>query len=394
MADFSWFISGPLVARFLGDCGARVVHIESGARPDNMRSTLPMKDNIPGINRSAAFARYNGSKYGVTLNLGHPKGVELARRLAAWADVVVENFSSGTMERMGLGYGDLRKANPEIIMVSLPMFGHSGPLAGHPGLGSQMADFAGFGRLTGWPDRPPVSPPGAYTDFVSPYYAVSAVMAALDFRRRRGRGQYIEVSQYEAAVQLVAPLVMDWFVRGRDAGRRGNECPGMAPHGVYPCLGDDRWCAIAAFSEEEWRRLCCAMEMPDLAWDPRFVTVIARLRHREELDGLIGGWTRQHAAAEVMSRLQQEGVAAGMVCNGRDQNEDPHLAARGFYRELEHSEIGWHRYLMPPFRLSRTPVGPSRPAPCLGQHNEHVYRGILGLSDEEFVNLLNEGVFD
>ncbi len=394
VADFSWFISGPLVARVLGDCGADVVHVESGTRPDNMRGTLPMKDNIPGINRSAAFARYNASKRGISLNLGHPKGVEIARRLAAWADVVVENFTSGTMEKMGLGYDDLRQANPGIIMVSLPMFGHSGPLARHPGLGSQLADLAGFGQLTGWPDRPPTSPPGAYTDFISPYYALCALMAALDYRRRTGKGQYIEVSQYEASVAFVAPLVIDWFVHGRDASRCGNQCPGVVPHGVYRCRGEDRWCAIAAFTEEQWRDLCQAMEMPDLAYDPRFVTVIARQRHRAELDGLIEAWTRPLPAEEVMARLQKEGVAAGVVCNGRDQNEDPHLAARGFYRELEHPEIGWHRYLMPPFRLSRTPGEPGRPAPCLGQHNEQVYREVLGLSDEEFVGLLAEGVFD
>ena len=394
VADFSWFISGPLVAKFLGDCGAEVIHIESGTKPDNMRSTLPMKDNVPGINRSAAFARYNNSKLGISLNLGNPKGVEIARRIAARADVVVENFSSGTMERLGLGYEELRKVNPDVIVVSLPMFGHSGPLAKHPGLGSQLADLIGFGNLTGWPDRPPISPPGAYTDFISPYYAISALMAALDYRHRTGKGQYIEVSQYEAGVHFVAPLVMDWFVHGREPPRTGNRCPVVAPHGVYRCRGHERWCAIAAFTEEEWRSLCLAMGMPHLAYDPRFVTVIARLHNREELDELIEKWTMEHPAEEVMTLLQEAGVAAGIVCNGRDQNEDPHLNARGFYRELEHSEIGRHRYLMPPFRLSRTPGEPSLPAPCLGQHNEHVYREILGMSDEEFVKLLNEGVFD
>ncbi len=394
VADFSWFISGPLVARFLGDYGAQVIHIESSTRPDNMRSTLPMKDNVPGINRSAAFARYNGSKYGVSLNLGNPKGVEIARKIVAWADIVVENFSSGTMERMGLGYEELRKAKPDIIMVSLPMFGHSGPMAKHPGLGSQLADLIGFGNLTGWPDRPPVSPPGAYTDFISPYYAVSAVMAALDYRHRTGKGQYIEISQYEAGINFVAPLVMDWFVRGREPVRLGNRCPSIAPHGVYRCRGHERWCAIAVFEEEEWWGLCEAMGMLEMANDPRFVTVIARLRHLEELDQLIEEWTTQHTAEEVMTRLQKAGVAAGVVCNGRDQNEDPHLNARRFYKELDHAEIGTHRYMMPPFRLSKTPGEPSIPAPCLGQHNEYVYREIVGMSDEEFVRLLNEGVFD
>ncbi len=394
VADFSWFISGPLVAKFLGDYGAEVIHIESGTKPDNMRSTLPMKDNVPGINRSAAFARYNSSKYGVSLNLGKPKGVEIARKIVTWADAVLENFSSRTMERLGLGYEELKKVNPDIIVVSLPMFGHSGPLAKHPGLGSQLADLIGFGNLTGWPDRPPVSPPGAYTDFISPYYAVSAVMAALDYRRRTGKGQYIEISQYEAGVHFVAPLVMDWFVHGREPPRTGNRCPDVAPHGVYRCRGHERWCAIAAFTEEEWRSLCCAMGIPDLAYDPRFVTVIARLHNREELDALIEKWTVEHSAEEVMTMLQEAGVAAGVVSNGRDVNEDPHLNARGFYKELTHSEIGTHRYLMPPFRLSKTPGEPSMPAPCLGQHNEYVYREILGLSDEEFVRLLNEGVFD
>jgi benzylsuccinate CoA-transferase BbsF subunit len=394
VADFSWFISGPLVAKFLGDCGAQVIHIESGTKPDNMRSTLPMKDNVPGINRSAAFARYNSSKYGISLNLGNPKGVDIARRIVAWADVVVENFSSGTMERLGLAYEELKKVNPDIIVVSMPMFGHSGPLAKHPGLGSQLADLTGFGNLTGWPDRPPVSPPGAYTDFISPYYAISVLMAALDYRHRTGNGQYIEVSQYEAGVQFVAPLLMDWFVHGREPPRTGNRCPGVAPHGVYRCRGHERWCAIAAFTEEEWRSLCCAMEMPDLAYDPRFVTVMARLHNREYLDEMIEKWTMEHSAEEAMSLLQREGVAAGIVSNGRDQNGDAHLNARGFYKELEHSEIGRHRYLMPPFRLSKTPGGPSLPAPCLGQHNEYVYREILGMSDEEFIGLLNEGVFD
>jgi benzylsuccinate CoA-transferase BbsF subunit len=187
---------------------------------------------------------------------------------------------------------------------------------------------------------------------------------------------------------------MDWFVHGREPPRTGNRCPGVAPHGVYRCLGEERWCAIAAFSEEEWRSLCEAMGMPDLAFDPRFVTVIARLHNREELDQLIEKWTMERSPEEVMTLLQSEGVAAGVVCNGRDQNEDPQLKAREFYRDLEHSEIGRHRYLMPPFRLSKTPGGPSQAAPCLGQHNEYVYREILGMSDEEFVSLLNEGVFD
>ncbi len=394
VADFSWFISGPLTAKFLGDCGAEVVHIESGTSPDNMRSTIPMRDNVPGINRSAAFARYNSSKYGLSLNLKQPNGVDMAKKIVAWADVVVENFSSGTMERLGLGYEDLKKARADIIMVSLPMFGHTGPWARHPGLGSQLTDLIGFGNVTGWPDREPNSPPGAYTDFITPYFAVCAIMATLDYRRRTGRGQYIEISQYEAGIHFLTPVIMDWFVHGRQPNRVGNRCRGVAPYGVYRCRGHERWCAIAVFTEGEWRSLCGVIEKPSLAEDPRFATGLARVENCEQLDGLIEEWTGNRSAEEVMSLMQEAGVAAGAVLNGRDLGEDAHLNARGFYKELVHPEIGHHRYLLPPFRLSKTPGEPKMAAPCLGQHNEYVCKRILGMSDEEFVQLLNEGVFD
>ena len=394
VADFSWFISGPLTAKFLGDCGAEVVHIESGTSPDNMRSTIPMRDNVPGINRSAAFARYNSSKYGLSLNLKQPNGVDMAKKIVAWADVVVENFSSGTMERLGLGYEELKKARADIIMVSLPMFGHTGPWARHPGLGSQLTDLIGFGNVTGWPDREPISPPGAYTDFITPYFAVCAIMAALDYRRRTGRGQYIEISQYEAGIHFLTPVIMEWFVHGRQPNRVGNRCRGVAPYGVYRCRGRERWCAIAVFTEGEWRSLCGVIEKPSLAEDPRFATGLARVENCEQLDGLIEEWTSNRSAEEVMSLMQEAGVAAGAVLNGRDLGEDAHLNARGFYKELVHPEIGHHRYLLPPFRLSKTPGEPRMAAPCLGQHNEYVCKRILGMSDEEFVQLLNEGVFD
>jgi len=394
VADFSWFISGPLTAKFMGDCGAEVVHIESGVNPDNLRSTVPMKDSVPGINRSATFARYNSSKYGISLNLKHPRGADIARRLVAWSDVVIENFSSGAMERLGLGYVDLQKVSPDIIMVSLPMFGHTGPFAGHPGLGSQLADIIGFGNLTGWPDRAPSSPPGAYTDFITPYYALTAIMGALDYRHRTGKGQYIEISQYEVGIQFLSPLLMDWFVNSREPVRAGNQCPGLAPYGVYRCSGEDRWCAISVFNDQEWQNLCRVMGQPQLIYDQRFATLLARLENRAALDGLIEKWTMERTAEEVMGALQQAGVAAGVVSNGRDLIEDQHLNARGFYTELSHAEIGHHRCFRPPFTFSEASVEPTSPAPCLGQHNDYVYRNIVGLSDDEFVQLLEEGVFD
>jgi len=394
VADFSWIIAGPLTGEFLGDFGAEVIRIESYTNPDNLRSISPMKDGISGINRSATFARYNCSKYGLSLNLKHPKGLEIAKRLIAWADIVLENFTPGVMERLGLGYENLRKVKPDIIMLSLPLLGHSGPLANHPGLGVQLSDLIGFGNITGWPDREPSTLPGAYTDFISPYCAISALMAALDYRRRTGKGQYIELSQFEAGIHFLAPVILDWLVNGREPVRKGNQCDYATPHGVYRCYGDERWCAITVFTDEEWRSLCHVIGNPALTEEPRFETLMGRIENAAEIDQLVEEWTANHSAEEAMTKMQEAGVPAGVVLNGRDLFENPHLSARGFYKELDHSEIGPHHYPLPPFKLSRTPGEPRLPAPCLGEHNEYVCRQVLGMSDEEFVQLLNERVFE
>ncbi|RLC94298.1 MAG: CoA transferase [Chloroflexi bacterium] len=394
VADFSWIIAGPLTAKFLGDLGAEVIHIESYTNPDNLRSISPMRDGVSGINRSATFARYNSSKYGLSLNLKHPKGLQIARRIVAWADIALENFTPGVMERLGLGYEDLKKVKPDIVMLSMPLLGHAGPLATHPGLGVQLSDLIGFGNITGWPDREPSTLPGAYTDFIGPYYALVALMAALDYRSRTGKGQYIELAQFEAGLQFIAPLIMDWTANGREPIRRGNECDHAVPHGVYACQGEERWCAIAVFSDEEWQALCRVIGDPALFDEPRFATLLGRKENAREIDRLIEGWTANHTAEEVMAKLQEAGVPAGVVANGKDLFEDPQLETRGFYKELVHAEIGPHHYPSPPFKLSRTPGEPRMPSPCLGQHNEYVCKQILGMSDEEFVEMLNEGVFE
>ncbi len=394
IADFSWIIAGPTTTKLLADSGAQVIRIESYSSADNLRSISPMKGGVSGINRSATFARYNSSKYGITLNLKHPKGTELARRIVAWADIVVENFTPGVMEKLGLGYEDLTRVKPDIIMLSMPLLGHTGPLANHPGLGVQLSDLIGFGNITGWPDRGPCTLPGAYTDFVSPHYAVAALMAALDHRRRTGRGQYIELCQFEAGLQFVAPVLLDWVVNGREPVRKGNRCDYAAPHGVYRCQGYERWCAIAVFDDSEWDRLCQVIRDPALLGNARFSTLLGRHHHSGELDTCIERWTVERTPEEVMETLQAAGVPAAVVASGEDLFKDRHLRARGFYRALEHAEIGQHNYPSPPFHLSRTPSGPRMPAPCLGQHNEHVYRQVLGISDAEFIELLNEGVFE
>ncbi len=218
-------------------------------------------------------------------------------------------------------------------------------------------------------------------------------MAALDHRRKTGRGQYIEISQFEAGIHFVAPVMLDWVVNGREPVRKGNSCDHAAPHGVYRCLGRERWCAITVFTDDEWVALCQVIGNPALSEDARFTTLMGRLENSMEVDTLIEEWTSARAAEDVMLEMQKAGVPAGVVLNGRDLFENPHLNERGFYKGLTHVEMGYHHYPSAPFRFSRTPCEPERPAPCLGQHNEYVCREILGMSDEEFVGLLNENVF-
>ncbi|MFH1485179.1 MAG: CoA transferase [Chloroflexota bacterium] len=392
--DFTWAGAGPMAIRYLSDHGAQVIHVESSTKPEILRTTPPFKDGIVGMNRSAYFANFNCNKYGLSLNLNHPEATEVTRRLVLWADIVAENFTPRTMKRWRLSYGDLVKMKPGIIMLSSSQQGQTGPRATQPGLGTHLVSMAGFTHITGWPDRGPSGPYGPYTDTIAPLFSASAVIAALDYRRRTGKGQHLDLSQYEAAVQFLAPLFLHFGVNGRQAERRANRCTSAAPHGAYPCQGEDKWCVISVFSEEQWRSLCCVMGVHDLTHDPRFNTLEARKQNEDELDTVISQWTAQYAPTEVMTILQSKGVAAGVVQTGEDLHHDPQLRHRNFLRELEHPEIGFHLYDGPPFMLSHTPSNLQMPAPCMGEHNEHICTRILGFSDEEFLTMLQAGVFE
>ena len=394
IADFSWLVQGPMTVEYLAAHGATVVHIESSSSVDVIRTSPPYKDNIPGINRSGLFPLNNCNKYGVTLNLNHPKGTEIAKRFVAWADIVAESFAPGTIERWGLDYESIRKIKPDIIMISLSIQGQTGPHAKHGAYGTQAVSLAGFTHLVGWPDRDPSLLAGAHTDVVAPCFAASALIAALDYRRRTGRGQKIDASQYECALQFLSPLILDYTVNKRVAERQGNLHPYAAPHGAYPCRGDDRWCAIAVFSGQEWEALCGVLGHREWVKDSRFATLLSRKQNENELNRLVSECTINFTAEKLMARLQAAGVSAGVVQNCKDILFDPQLQHRRHFWELEHSEIGKHTYDAPGFRLSKTPCELQMPAPCLGEHNEYVYTQILGLSDEEFVQLLGEGVFD
>ncbi len=393
VVDFSWAFAGPFIGAYLGDFGAQVIKIESQSRLDITRVTAPYKDGITGVNRSGCFLVANNSKYSLTLNLKHQRAPEIISKLITWADIVVENFGAGVMERLGLGYDELKKINPEIIMLSATIQGQTGPNSTFAGYGWNTVAITGIGNLTGWPDRSPVGTLQAYPDSVVPWFGVVALLAALDHRRRTGKGQYIDVNQYETTCQFLAPFLLDYSANGNIAMRAGNQSPYAAPHGVYRCKGDDRWCAISVFSEAEWQAFCRAIGSPDWMGDEKFASFQGRKQSEEELDRLIEQWTVNFTPEEVMTRLQEAGVPAGVAKTNREIFEDPQLKHRQYFREVEHPEIGRCYQQAWPVKLSESPVN-IRPVPCLGEHNEYICTQILGLPDTEFINYLEEGVFE
>ena len=393
VADFTWSVAGPLTVKFLADHGAEVIHVESSTRPELLRVLPPYRDRQPGLNRSAYNACLNNNKYGLGLDMNHPRAKEVLQRLILWADVVAENFSPGIMAKWGLSYEDLVKVKPEIIMFSTSQMGQTGPRARIGAYGTQLVSLAGFTHLTGWPDRDPTGPYGPYTDTTIPHIGIAAIMAALLQKRRTGKGTHIDISQFETALNFISPILLEYGMNRRAATRKGNRSGRGAPHGVYRCQGEDRWCAIAVYSDEEWEKLCRVMGRPELAAAPGFASSQLRLENEDEIDRLVSEWTAEQPAEELMKMLHEVGIAAGVAQTGKDLLEhDPQLAHRRFFRELEHKEIGRHRYETPPFRLSKTPCELTTPGPCLGEHNEYVCKRILGFSDKEYDNLMADRV--
>lgn len=394
VVDFCWYAAGPLTTKYLADHGAQVIRIESITHIDGYRMTPPFKDCKPGVNRSTTGTSLNNNKLGMTINLYNPKGLDLAKRVISWADIVVENYAPGIMSKLGLDYEVLRQVKPEIIMLSLSNQGQTGPHSSHPAFGMQLTALAGFAELTGWPDRTPIVVHGGYTDTIAPRFAVTTLIAALDYRKRTGKGQHLDLSQYETAIQFLAPLILDYNVNDHIESRVGNHFSYAVPHSAYPCRGEDMWCVIAVFTDDEWRSLCMAVDHPEWIEDPRFSTLLSRKENEDELDALIAQWTSNLSPYEVMNKLQEAGVAAGVVESCGDLFSDAQLKYRRHFQPLEHAEIGIHNYQSPSFRMSKTPAELRMAAPCLGQHNEYVCTEILGMSDAEFVTLLAEGIFE
>jgi len=394
VVEFAAFAAGPVVGKHLGEHGAQVIHIESRTRPDGFRLHYPpYKDNKPGLNRTGSFALFNDSKSSVTLNLKSPRSIELGKRLIAWADVLIENFVPGVMERLGLGYEAAHQVNPALVYLSSCNMGQTGPKASQRGFGSQLTSQSGFTFLAGYPGGDPMLLYGPYIDFIAVGFGVTAVMAALDERERTGKGTYIDLAQYETGVQFIAPAILDYQVNGRIMNHDGNRNPNAAPHGAYPCRGEDRWCVIAVFTDDEWQSFCRVANHIDWATDARFSTLAARKQNEDELDRLVGEWTAQFTPHEVMEKLQAVGVQAGVVNTLGDLFSDPQLAHRNIWRDLPHAELEQFFYEAPPFALLDTPAD-LRPSPLLGENNREVFGGILGMSDAEIDELMKQGVIE
>ncbi|MBN2321796.1 MAG: CoA transferase [Acidobacteria bacterium] len=395
IAAFSWAMVGPLTLKFFADHGATVIRVETSLRPCVTRTSAPYKDNIPGINRSGYFNHFSANMMSLSLNMKSPEGLSVARELIAWSDVVMENFTPGVMDKWGLGYEELKKIKPDIIMVRQNGFGIEGPYKNLAAFGMILAAIAGIPNYIGWPDGGPLPVGvGAYTDSISPRFASAALIAALDYRDRTGKGQLIDLAQFETALYFLMPGLLDTAANGREPVRNGNAVDCAAPHNVYPCRGEERWCTIAATDEVQWKALCGAMGKSELAQDPRFDTLQHRKENEKALDAEIEAWTVERTPEEVMTVLQAAGVAAGVVENASDVFKDPQLRRRGLFWPMQHDEMGEFTHLGTSMILSKTPAQATKPSPCIGEHNEYVITKVLGKTDEEFVELLVAGALE
>ena len=392
IADFSWAGVGPLSSRYLAEHGATVVKIESHKRMDVLRASSPFFNNTPTPNNSMFFGKFNPGKYSVTIDLNHPNGAKLAGKFIQWADIVVESFSPGTMKKWGLDYEEVKKIRPDIIYLSTSMQGSGGPHSAYTGFGFNAVNLSGFTEITGWPDRMPTAPQGAYTDLVCPRFNALAILSALDYRRRTGKGQWIEQSQFESSIHFLASPLMDFQINGEIMRRNGNRLADAAPHGVFQSKGDDDWIAISVLNEEQWQRFCQAIGNTALSKQKEYATLADRKRNEEALEKLVSAWTLQHASEEAEAILQKAKVPAHKVYKPKDVFDDPQLKHRKYFVPLNHPSMGEQKYeVQSCFVLHETTRQITKPSPCLGEHNEYVFKEFLKLTDDEIAEHIIDG---
>lgn len=391
VADFSWVAVGPTIGRAFADHGATVVRVESEKRLDVARTLAPWKAGNKGINDSNWYAHYNAGKLGLALDLSTEDGRGIARELIDWADVVIESFSPGTMARLGLDYATVSKTNPALVMLSTSLLGQTGPMASFAGFGQQAVGLCGISTITGWPDRPPFPPMGAYTDVIAPKYGIVAIAAALLARERTGEGQHIDMSQVEASIRFIEPLLLDETVNGRTAQRPGLDSDRACPHGVYPLAGENRFIAVAVETDEQWQTL---RKLAGGALDDIDATLdlAGRIERRDEIDRALAAWLLAQDPAEVDGVLAGAGVPAARAAKPAHVAHDPQLEHRQFFVELDHTAMGRCAYETPATRFSAKQALLHRPAPCLGEHTDMVLHDHLGFDHDRIAGLRQAGV--
>ena len=395
--EMGQLIAIPFAIKLLADMGAQVIRLESCDRLESYRTDSLFRNDVEGEfwNRGANFYEHNRNKLGITLDLSQPTGLRILRELVSVSDVFAENFTPRVIKNFQLGYEDLRQINPAIIMVSSTGYGFEGPWANFGATGPATEGASGLAHMTGYKEGGPVMSEIPYTDYTGGEHTVFAVMTALMHRLRTGEGQFIDVSQAQTASATVPEALMDYTVNGRIQPRMGNEDPIMSPHGCYPCRGNDRWCAIAVSTDEEWQSLCRVLGQPQWLEDPRFADAMSRWQHRETLDQYLGEATRIWDAQRLMDALQGAGVPAGALFDSKDLLVNPHLKDRKFYEVVpHHPSTGMPPlpYAGRPWKLSETPAVRGKAAPIMGEHNRLVLTELLGYSEGDLVKLEGEGV--
>lgn len=396
VVDFTWQAAGPIVTRYLAMFGAEVIKIESRQHPDGLRTTaMPRPAGNSSMNVSGIFNNLNAGKLSLAVNLKTSEGQDIVRRLVSIADLVIDNYGVDPLPRWGLSYADLTAFKPDIIMLRSSVNGRTGSGKDYIGFGFTIGPASGINALMGFPQDPPVGTSTAHPDYSSnPHHAAFAILAALHYRHRTGLGQYIDLAQMESTVAFMGPAMTDFAINRHVHERDGNRSPWSAPHGAYPCQGDDRWLALSVTNDDEWRAFAAVVRRPWTS-DARFATMADRLANVEMLDRLVAAWTSEEVAEDLMHTLQKAGIPAGVVQNHDDLlHHDSHLQERDYFVPLDHPEAGTRLHDGVAIRLSETPGRIASPAPLLGQHNDFVLGELLGLAEDDTNRLYIDGVIE
>ena len=395
--DLGTLIAAPIATQIMADLGAEVIKIES-PQGEFLRTVggplAPLSEEAEHdrpYNRRPWFNELNRGKYGIVLDLSKASGVETFKALVRTSDVVIDNFSPRVMGNLGLEYPALRRERADIVMVSVSAFGATGPYRNRIGFGPNIDAASGLTYLTGYTDSPPIKPGNYFSDFFSGLHAAMATMVALDHRRRTGKGQYVDVAMREVDTMILGDALMDVVMNGRVQTPIGNRHPSMAPHGCYPCKGDDKWVTVAVGSDDEWARFVDVMGSPNWAKAPRFSSTSGRWENQDDLDSLVAQWTAGRDRDEVMASLQQAGVTAGAVHDVKDIVNNAQVKSRGYYSEVTHPEFGTAPIRNLPWKLSGTPTKVESPSPCFAQHNDYAFGELLGMAPKDVERLYDDG---